>query len=206
MAQNVIVGRHDCGTQNGIRKSAIYKGEVVDVSLRDAIVGRCSSDTIINPITDEVIVREGQIISETIAGKVESLNIETVRVRSPLTCEAPTGVCAKCYGVDLSTGKLVEEGLAVGIIAAQSIGEPGTQLTMRTFHTGGIGNVTEMKSDVRAVAAGKVEFRDLNAAEVADAEGAGKHMVVLKRNGYVAIVDPKGREFGTSAGAIWLPR
>src|SRR6185369_17766617 len=102
-----------------------------------AIVGRCSSDTIINPITDEQIVREGQIITEPIAMKIEALNIETVRVRSPLTCEAPVGVCAKCYGVDLSTGKLVEEGLAVGIIAAQSIGEPGTQLTMRTFHTGG---------------------------------------------------------------------
>jgi DNA-directed RNA polymerase subunit beta' len=193
VAQNVIVSRHDCGTQNGIRKSAIYKGETVDVSLKDAIVGRCSSDTIINPITDEVIVKEGQIISDTIASKIESLNIETVRVRSPLTCESPTGVCAKCYGVDLSTGKLVEEGLAVGIIAAQSIGEPGTQLTMRTFHTGGIATTTELKSDVRAGAAGVLEYRDLNAVEVTDHDG-NKHMVVLKRNGYIAVVDAKGRE------------
>ncbi len=95
VAQNVIVSKHDCGTQNGIRKSAIYKGEQIDVPLREAIIGRCSSDTIINPITDEVIVREGQIITETIATKIENLNIETVRVRSPLTCESFAGVCAK---------------------------------------------------------------------------------------------------------------
>src|SRR4029078_2580325 len=96
VAQNVIVAKNDCGTQNGIRKSAIYKGEVIDVSLRDAIVGRCSSDTIITRITDELIVKEGQIITEPFAGKIEGLNIETVRVRSPLTCESPVGVCAKC--------------------------------------------------------------------------------------------------------------
>ncbi|HUO10901.1 MAG TPA: DNA-directed RNA polymerase subunit beta' [Phycisphaerae bacterium] len=193
VAQNVIVSKHDCGTQNGIRKSAIYKGEQIDVPLREAILGRCSSDTIINPITDEVIVREGQIITETIATKIENLNIETVRVRSPLTCESPNGVCAKCYGVDLSTGKLVEEGLATGIIAAQSIGEPGTQLTMRTFHTGGVGNVAATKNDIRAGAAGIVEYRDLNAVDVADHEG-NKHLVVLKRNGFIAVVDAKGRE------------
>ncbi len=193
VAQNVIISRNDCGTQNGIRKSAIYKGEQVDVSLKDAIIGRCSSDTIINPITDEVIVREGQIISDTIAGKIESLNIETVRVRSPLTCESFAGVCAKCYGVDLSTGKLVEEGLAVGIIAAQSIGEPGTQLTMRTFHTGGIATTAELKSDVRAVSTGKIEYRDLNVVDVADNEG-NRHMIVLKRNGFIAVVDAKARE------------
>ena len=142
-----------------------------------------------------MIIKEGadQRLTDPTAGKIEALNIETVRVRSPLTCESPNGVCARCYGVDLSTGKLVEEGLAVGIIAAQSIGEPGTQLTMRTFHTGGIGNVTEMKSDVRANVAGFVEYRDLNAVEVTDADG-NKHIVVLKRNGYIAVVDAKGRE------------
>ena len=168
VAQNVIIARNDCGTQNGIRKSAIYKGETIDVPLREAIIGRCSSDTIINPITDEIIVKEGQIISDPIATKIESLNIETVRVRSPLTCESPNGVCAKCYGVDLSTGKLVEEGLATGIIAAQSIGEPGTQLTMRTFHTGGSATLTQLKSDVRAGIGGTIVYRDLNAVEVTD--------------------------------------
>jgi DNA-directed RNA polymerase subunit beta' len=193
VAQNVIVAKHDCGTQNGIRKSAIYKGETIDVPLRDAIIGRCSSDTIINPITDEVIIKEGQIITDPIATKIEALNIETVRVRSPLTCESPNGVCARCYGVDLSTGKLVEEGLATGIIAAQSIGEPGTQLTMRTFHTGGSATRELLKSDVRASSAGIINYRDLNAVEVIDAEGH-KHLVVLKRNGNIAVVDAKGRE------------
>ncbi len=193
VAQNVIVNRLDCGTQNGIRKSAIYKGEQIDVPLRETIIGRSSADTIINPISDEVIVSEGQIITETIATKIENLNIETVRVRSPLTCEAFTGVCAKCYGVDLSTNKLVEEGLAVGIIAAQSIGEPGTQLTMRTFHTGGAANLTEMKSNIVAGTSGIIEYRDLNAVTVTDAEG-NKHLVVLKKNGEIAIKDAKGRE------------
>jgi DNA-directed RNA polymerase subunit beta' len=193
VAQNVIVSKNDCGTQNGIRKSAIYKGETIDVPLRDAIIGRCSSDTIINPITDEIIVREGQIISDPIATKIESLNIETVRVRSPLTCESSAGVCARCYGVDLSTGKLVEEGLAVGIIAAQSIGEPGTQLTMRTFHTGGSATRDISKNEIRAGSGGIASYRDLNAVEVTDSEG-NKHLVVLKRNGNIAVQDAKGRE------------
>ena len=193
VAQNVIISKLDCGTQNGIRKSAIYKGETVDVLLRDAIIGRCAADTLINPITDEVIVKEAQIITETIADKIEKLNIETVRVRSGLTCESPIGLCAHCYGVDLSTNKLVEEGLAVGIIAAQSIGEPGTQLTMRTFHTGGAANIVNLSNELRAKMPGIVEYRDLNAVEVTDHEG-NKHMIVLKRNGEVAIVDAKGRE------------
>jgi DNA-directed RNA polymerase subunit beta' len=193
VAQNVIVNRLDCGTQNGIRKSAIYKGEQIDVPLRDTIVGRASADTIINPISDEVIVSEGQLITDTIATKIENLNLETVRVRSPLTCESPTGVCAKCYGIDHSTNKLVEEGLAVGIIAAQSIGEPGTQLTMRTFHTGGAANLGELKSNIMAGTSGIIEYRDLNAVNVTDAEG-NKHTVVLKKNGEIAIKDAKGRE------------
>jgi DNA-directed RNA polymerase subunit beta' len=193
VAQNVIVNRLDCGTQNGIRKSAIYKGEQIDVPLRDTIVGRASADTIINPISDEVIVSEGQLITDAIATKIENLNLETVRVRSPLTCESPTGVCAKCYGIDHSTNKLVEEGLAVGIIAAQSIGEPGTQLTMRTFHTGGAANLSEMKSNIVAGTSGIIEYRDLNAVPVTDAEG-NKHIVVLKKNGEIAVKDAKGRE------------
>jgi DNA-directed RNA polymerase subunit beta' len=198
VAQNVIVSKHDCGTQNGIRKTAIYKGEQVDVPLRESIIGRCSSDTIINPITDEVIVREGQIITEQIANKIEGLNIETVRVRSALTCEAPVGVCTRCYGIDLSTGKLVEEGLATGIIAAQSIGEPGTQLTMRTFHTGGSATRDISKNEIRATSGGIASYRDLNAVEIADAEG-NKHLVVLKRNGNLAVTDAKGRELERQA-------
>ena len=104
------------------------------------IVGRTARDTIRNPITDETIVAENQIITNEIADKLKELKLESIRVRSPLTCESPRSMCARCYGVDMSTNQLVEEGLAVGIIAAQSIGEPGTQLTMRTFHTGGVGH------------------------------------------------------------------
>ncbi len=197
VAQNVIISQNNCGTQKGIRKSAIYKGDQIDVPLRDILIGRCAADTLINPVTDEVIVREGQIISESIARKIESLNLETVRVRSPLTCESPVGMCARCYGVDLSTNSLVEEGLAVGIIAAQSIGEPGTQLTMRTFHTGGSATRILEKNDVRAGVAGVVEYHDLNAVEVSDAEG-NKHIVVLKKNGEILIRDTKGRELEKS--------
>ena len=197
VAQNVIISQNNCGTQKGIRKSAIYKGDQVDVPLRDILTGRCAADTLMNPVTDEVIVREGQIISDAIARKIEALNLETVRVRSPLTCESPVGICARCYGVDLSTNTLVEEGMAVGIIGAQSIGEPGTQLTMRTFHTGGSATRILEKNDVRAGVAGVVEYHDLNAVEVTDPEG-NKHIVVLKKNGEIAIRDSKGRELEKS--------
>src|SRR5947207_6698537 len=141
VAQNVIINVIDCRTLNGISKSTIYKGEQVEVELRDMIVGRIARDTVRNPITDETIVEENQIITNEIADKLRDLKLESIRVRSPLTCEAPRGVCAHCYGVDMSTNNLVEEGLAVGIIGAQSIGDPGTQLTMRTFHTGGVPRV-----------------------------------------------------------------
>jgi DNA-directed RNA polymerase subunit beta' len=192
VAQNVIVTCLDCDTLKGIPKSAVYKGEQVDVPLRETIVGRVARENIINPITDKVIVRENEIIVEAMAKQIEDLGMETIRVRSPLTCESPIGVCAKCYGVDLSTGKLVEEGLAVGIIAAQSIGEPGTQLTMRTFHTGGVATRAVVESEILATAAGVVQFRDLNAVEVKT--GKEKQLLVLKRNGELAIVDEKNRE------------
>ncbi|MGC8551971.1 MAG: DNA-directed RNA polymerase subunit beta' [Phycisphaerae bacterium] len=193
VAQNVIISTLDCGTQNGIRKTAIYKDDRVDVPLRDAIIGRCAADTVVNPITDEVICKEGQIIDEKMARKIEEMNVETVRVRSPLTCEATVGICARCYGVDLSTNVLVEEGLAVGIIAAQSIGEPGTQLTMRTFHTGGSATRITEQHDIRAGVAGVVVYDDLNPVEVAEEDGS-KHVVVLKRNGELIVRDAKERE------------
>jgi len=192
VAQNVIVTMHDCGTLNGVTKSATYKGEQVDVALREVIMGRIARERIINPITDEVVVGENDIITHDAATKIEELGIETIRVRSPLTCACPLGICANCYGVDLSTGKLVEEGMAVGILAAQSIGEPGTQLTMRTFHTGGVATRAVVDNEIRAAIAGTIKFRELNAVEVASEEG--KQLVVLKRNGELAILDDKGRE------------
>src|SRR5206468_1439070 len=157
------------------------------------IVGRTARDTIRNPITDEVIVSENDTITNEIADRLKELKLETIRVRSPLTCESPRGVCARCYGVDMSTNNVVEEGLAVGIIAAQSIGEPGTQLTMRTFHTGGVATGSLIENDIKSMAGGIVQHRDINAVETIDAEGH-KKLVALKRNGEIAVLDPKGRE------------
>ena len=192
VAQNMIVTILNCGTLKGIPKSAIYKGEQVDVPLREVIIGRVARENIVNPITDEMIVKEDEIITTEMAVRIEDLGLETIRVRSPLTCESPMGICAGCYGRDLSTGRMVEEGMAVGIIGAQSIGEPGTQLTMRTFHTGGVATRAVMDTEILATAAGMVQYRDLNAVDVD--LGKGKQRVALKRNGEIAIVDAKGRE------------
>ena len=130
VCQNMVVTCHDCGTTQGITRGIVYRGEKVEVSLADSVRGRVSRTNIVNPITDEVIVREGELITHVIAQKIEELGLEKIQVRSPMTCEATLGMCRLCYGMDLSTGQMVEEGLAVGIVAAQSIGEPGTQLTM----------------------------------------------------------------------------
>jgi len=192
VAQNVIVNEIDCGTLKGISKAAIYKGEQVDVPLRDMIIGRTARENVVNPITDEVIVRENELITIEAARKIEDLGLESIRVRSALTCESPLGVCARCYGQDMSTGRLVEEGMAVGIIAAQSIGEPGTQLTMRTFHTGGVATRAVVESEIRVTASGIVQYRDLNVVEVTI--GKTNQLVSLKRNGEIAIVDEKNRE------------
>ncbi len=145
VAQNVVITLQDCGTTQGITKGIIYRGEKVEVRLADAIVGRVSRQNIVDLLTEEVIVKENEMITRDIARKIEEMGLERIQVRSPMTCDAPLGVCRCCYGMDMSTGSLVEEGMAVGIIAAQSIGEPGTQLTMRTFHIGGVAN-TGLKS------------------------------------------------------------
>ncbi|RNC80747.1 MAG: DNA-directed RNA polymerase subunit beta' [Phycisphaera sp.] len=197
VAQSVIIGEQDCGSKRGIVKRAIYKGEQVDVALSDQIIGRVSVHEIANPATGEVIVAANEMIMPDTAQRVEELGIDSVVVRSPLTSESRTGCSALDYGMDMSTGKLVEPGMAVGIIAAQSIGEPGTQLTMRTFHTGGIGTRTIAESEYRAVAAGTLELRDCNEVETVDPDG-NKVWVVLKRNAEVAIVDKDGHEIEKS--------
>ena len=197
VAQNVIVNIHDCRTLQGVNKSAIYEGEKVSIPLREMIMGRIARDTIRNPITDAVIVSENEIISMDVAHKIEDLGLDTIRVRSLMTCESPLGVCAQCYGVDLSTGRLVEEGMAVGIIAAQSIGEPGTQLTMRTFHTGGIAERTVMENKTKATMDGVVRYANLRVAEIHKDDGKVQK-VALKRNGEVLLVDAKGRELERS--------
>ena len=200
VAQNVVVTMHDCGTTQGITKTVIYRGEKVEVSLADSIRGRVSRANIVNPITENVIVHEDELITPTVARQIEELGLEKIQVRSPLTCEAPLGVCRLCYGMDLSTGSLVEEGMAVGIIAAQSIGEPGTQLTMRTFHIGGVGQRAIEESESKAKRAGTVKFTRLRTVQNEQGE-----QVVLARNGEIAIVDAKGAElekFDIPAGAI----
>ncbi len=193
VAQSVIITEHDCGSKRGILKRALYKGEQVDVPLRDQVIGRVSVNAIVNPVTDEVIVRANEMISEEAAKKIEDLGIDSVMVRSPLTSDSITGCSVLDYGMDMSTGKLVEEGMAVGIIAAQSIGEPGTQLTMRTFHTGGIGTRSVSETEFRALNNGTAELRDCNAVPGKDDEG-NPCLVSLKRNGEIAVLDEKGRE------------
>ena len=192
VAQSVTVLEHDCGTLQGVPKRAIFKGEEVDVPLSEAILGRTAVDAIINPLTDEVIVKKNELIDLEIAGKIDKLGINQVYVRSPLTCQTARGVCRKCYGMDMSTGHIVEQGMAVGIIAAQSIGEPGTQLTMRTFHTGGVAVQGMIDRSWKAPQGGSVELRDCNEVEV-EIEGQTE-IKALKRNGEAAILDDKGRE------------
>jgi DNA-directed RNA polymerase subunit beta' len=189
VAQNVVVTMYDCGTTQGITKGVIYRGEKVEVRLAEAINGRVSRQNIVHMIDDKVIVRENELITAEIARRIEELGLERIQVRSPMTCEAPLGVCRLCYGMDMSTGALVEEGMAVGIIAAQSIGEPGTQLTMRTFHIGGTVNTSVEENETRAKRGGIVKFVRLRV--VCNEEGKD---IVLTRNSEVSILDPKGRE------------
>ena len=193
VAQSVIITEYDCFSKRGILKRAKYKGEQIDVPLRDQIIGRISRDNIVDPRTDQVIVRENEVITLEAARRIEDMGIDAVAVRSPLTSESRTGCSVMDYGLDMSTGRLVEPGMAVGIIAAQSIGEPGTQLTMRTFHTGGIGQRSAADTEYRAVNPGKLEFRDCNAVPAKDDEGKDC-LVVLKRNAEIAVLDARGRE------------
>ena len=189
VAQNVVVTMEECGTTQGITKGVIYRGEKVEVRLLDAVNGRVSRQNIVNPVTDEVIVAENQLITPDVARKIENLGLERIQVRSPMTCDAPLGVCRLCYGMDMANGNLVEEGMAVGIIGAQSIGEPGTQLTMRTFHIGGTVSTSVEDSEAKSKKAGVVRFTRIRF--VRNEEGKS---IVLTRNGEIAIVDSKGRE------------
>jgi len=188
VSQEVIVCETDCGTLNGITVSAIIEGDEVVVSLKDRIVGRVALDNIVDIITDEVVVESGTEISEEKADMIERLGIEKIRIRSVLTCESGKGVCTKCYGRNLATGRLVELGEAVGVIAAQSIGEPGTQLTMRTFHIGGTASRVVEQSYIKSKNKGIVKYHNLRVTT------KNKEFVVLNRNGSISINDKQGRE------------
>ncbi len=189
VAQNVVVTKQDCGTSLGVKRGAVFQGDKCVVPLSDAIRGRTSLVTIEHPVTGDLVVERNQIITVAIARELEALDFDSLMVRSALTCEAGLGVCAKCYGMDLSRGTSVELGQAVGIIAAQSIGEPGTQLTMRTFHIGGTASRAVEESELRAKRKGKVRFQGLNV--VTNSEG---DTVTLNRKGELIILDAKDRE------------
>lgn len=189
VAQNVVVTMENCGTIRGVTKGVVYKGETIEKSLAESIRGRVSRDNIVDPITDERIVAENEMITHDIAKRIEALGIDKISVRSPMTCDAPLGVCRRCYGMDLATGAMVEAGTAVGVIAAQSIGEPGTQLTMRTFHIGGVAAHSVEGSEHKIKKAGSIRFERVTAVET----GEGK-TIALARNGEVFVEDEKGRE------------
>ena len=193
VAQNVIILEHDCGTLQGITKTIGSHGEEVNEPLSMLIVGRTARDNIRNPITDEMIVRENEFITLAAVANIEAFGLDTIRVRSALTCDSAFGICAKCYGWDLSRGKLVEEGSAVGIVAAQSIGEPGTQLTLRTFHTGGVASHSILEREQVATRAGRVQYHDMNVVSYQNEDG-GTIDIALKRNGELHILDAKARE------------
>lgn len=195
VSQDVVVTEHDCGTLRGIKISALKDNEDIVESLEDRIVGRTSMHDIYDPLTDELIVRSNQLISEQIARNIAQTSIEDVEIRSVLTCESGRGVCSMCYGRDLTRGKLVQVGEAVGVIAAQSIGEPGTQLTLRTFHVGGTAARLEAESQHKAKFNGKIEFDNLRVVNYND--GEEEVSVVLSRGSEIKVVDDTGKVLNT---------
>jgi DNA-directed RNA polymerase subunit beta' len=200
VAQDCIVTELDCGTMSGLVMEPIYEGEELTVSLKDRIVGRVALDNVVDLISDTVIVKAGEEITEPIADNIEGAGIERIKIRSVLTCESKRGVCIKCYGRNLATNRLVEVGEAVGIIAAQSIGEPGTQLTMRTFHIGGTAARVVEQSYYKARNKGFLQYQNLKTVTTASGE-----IVVLNRNGHASILHEDGRELETytiPSGAI----
>tara|TARA_B100001057_G_scaffold434656_1_gene464448 strand:- start:2512 stop:6810 length:4299 start_codon:yes stop_codon:yes gene_type:complete len=190
VAQDVIVNIEDCNTLRGITVEALKKNEEVVETLGERILGRVSLHDVYDPITNEIIVHSGEEIDETRVEIIENSPIEKVDVRSPLTCEATKGICVKCYGRNLATGKMVQIGEAVGVVAAQSIGEPGTQLTLRTFHVGGIaGNISEDNSLVSKFE-GTAELEDLKIVKGEDSDGK-KINIVISRTCELKVIDNK---------------
>ncbi|PTY02620.1 DNA-directed RNA polymerase subunit beta' [Verrucomicrobia bacterium LW23] len=189
VSQDVIIQEDDCGTINGIWVKTIMEGDDEVVGLKERVFGRVSCDDIRDPITRQPIVRSGEVIDEKKAEALSDLGVERVKIRSVLTCETKRGVCSKCYGVNLASNQLAQLGEAVGVIAAQSIGEPGTQLTMRTFHIGGTASGVFKSPQIRAKNSGTVQYSELRTVQSID----GKH-IVLNKNGSIAIHDEDGRE------------
>jgi DNA-directed RNA polymerase subunit beta' len=190
VAQDVVITEEDCGTLRGIATSALKDNEDIIEPLADRIMGRTSLHDIYNPVSEELIIAAGEEISETIAKRIEDAGIETVEIRSVLTCESKRGCCVKCYGKNLASGILAQRGDAVGIIAAQSIGEPGTQLTLRTFHVGGVAGSASVDSTLTAKFDGTIQFDGLRTVTTENNEG-DKVQIVIGRTGEVRIIDTK---------------
>ncbi|MCO5121991.1 MAG: DNA-directed RNA polymerase subunit beta', partial [Burkholderiaceae bacterium] len=190
VTQDLVVTEDDCGTDNGVAMRALIEGGEVIEALRDRILGRATSHEVVNPETQETLFEAGFLLDEDAVDTIEQLGIDEVRVRTPLTCATRYGLCAKCYGRDLGRGSLVNVGEAVGVIAAQSIGEPGTQLTMRTFHIGGAASRAAVVSAVEAKSNGTVRFTS-TMRYITNAKG---EQVVISRSGEVLVVDDVGRE------------
>lgn len=190
VAQDVVIREVDCSTLRGIDTTALREGDKVIQNLKDRIKGRYSLHDVYHPLNESVLVGAGEYISDDIAGEIERVEVETVTIRSVLTCESRNGVCAKCYGKNLATGRIAEMGDAVGIIAAQSIGEPGTQLTLRTFHTGGTAMIGQTENDIVARYPGRLEFDSVRTVE-AENEAGEKIQVVVSRTGEIRNIDAK---------------
>jgi DNA-directed RNA polymerase subunit beta' len=207
VAQDAIITVADCGTIRGVVTGALKEGEDVKEPLAERIVGRVSVHEVADPITGNVIVKAGELIGEETADRIAETSIETVEIRSVLMCEAKRGICALCYGRNLTTGKLIQPGETVGIIAAQSIGEPGTQLTLRTFHTGGTASLIASQSQVASKFDGKLVYEGVKWIEIPDEEGS--KIVVSGRSGVVNVLDHDNRmltKYDVPYGATMLVR
>src|SRR5689334_24913995 len=190
VAQDVVITEEDCGTLRGIATSALKDNEDIIEPLSDRIEGRTSLHDVYDLQSEELIVAAGDEITTEKAKRIEEAGIETVEIRSVLTCESKRGTCVKCYGKNLATGYLAQRGDAVGIIAAQSIGEPGTQLTLRTFHVGGVAGSASVESTLTAKFDGNIQFDGLRTVSIANNDGE-KSQVVIGRTGEVRIIDTK---------------
>src|ERR1019366_2011382 len=190
VAMDVIIAEEDCGARDGVWKKAIYEGDDEIVGLKERIIGRCSSDNLKNPLKPtEIIVGAGELITEEIAAKIEDVGIERVKIMSPRTSSSKHGIDAKSYGINPATNRIAKIGDSVGIIAAQSIGEPGTQLTMRTFHIGGVASGGFKTPEIRVRSAGLVKYRGLRLVQAS--EGGN---IVLNKTGSIQILDEEGKE------------
>src|SRR6186713_560909 len=191
VSQDAVIIEEDCGTDRALEMRAIVQGGAVIASLADRVLGRTTAEDIVDPKTNDTAIPEGTLLDEAMVAQLEEMGLQGIKIRSPLVCASKQGVCAKCYGRDLARGTPLNIGEAVGVIAAQSIGEPGTQLTMRTFHIGGAAQLNE-QSNLEAPVDGTIEFRDMPTIT----DPRGRH-ISLSRSGEIAILDMDGRELST---------